>query len=349
MLTKKQLLEIRSHLEKSQNPVFFYDNDVDGICSYIILRRFGDKGKGVAVKSHPDIDQKYAKKAQELGADYVFVLDRPELGVEFVDEIKNIDLPIVWIDHHAADEGNYDYENLWIYNPTKNKDKSDEATTYLCYKATERREDLWIALMGCLADRYFPEFVDEFEKEYPEYWSKDTKKAYDGYYKSGIGRLARALSFAIKDSISHVVQLQNFLINCRTPRDFDLELEGNKSFGRKYREILKKYQILLDKAKRLSGEEILFFNYGGDMSISSDISNELCYLYPDKVVAVAYTAGPFTNISLRGTGVKKILEEILPLMDGATGGGHDNAVGSRIGTKDLERFKEELYKRIDGS
>ena len=31
MLTEKQLKEIREHLEKAQNPVFFFDNDADGL------------------------------------------------------------------------------------------------------------------------------------------------------------------------------------------------------------------------------------------------------------------------------------------------------------------------------
>lgn len=32
MLTEKQISEIREHLEKAQNPLFFFDND-DGLCS----------------------------------------------------------------------------------------------------------------------------------------------------------------------------------------------------------------------------------------------------------------------------------------------------------------------------
>ena len=94
MLTKKQLGEMREHLEKAQNPVFLFDNDVDGLCSYVLLRRFLGRGKGVAVKSHPEIDARYAKKVQELNGDAVIVLDRPYLGKDFVDEISSMHLPI---------------------------------------------------------------------------------------------------------------------------------------------------------------------------------------------------------------------------------------------------------------
>src|SRR3989344_493590 len=194
MLTKKQLGEIREHLEKAQNPVFFYDNDVDGLCSCVLLRRFLGHGKGVAVKSHPDIDRNYARKVQELNADYVFVLDRPTLGKEFVDEIKNIGVPIVWIDHHDVGDLEYSYDNIYRFNPVYGSKKSNEPTTFLCYSATKRQEDSWIALIGSIADNYLPYFVDEFKEEYPEYWGSKVEKAFDGLYGTGIGRITRALS-----------------------------------------------------------------------------------------------------------------------------------------------------------
>ena len=30
--TEKQIKEIRDHLDRAQNPVFFFDNDPDGLC-----------------------------------------------------------------------------------------------------------------------------------------------------------------------------------------------------------------------------------------------------------------------------------------------------------------------------
>ena len=36
MLKENQIQEIRDHLNKAQNPVFFFDNDVDGCFAAII-------------------------------------------------------------------------------------------------------------------------------------------------------------------------------------------------------------------------------------------------------------------------------------------------------------------------
>ena len=104
MLAKKQLDELKEHLEKAQNPIFYYDNDADGLCSFLILRRAFGKGYGVAVRSYPSLDGSYARKAKELGADYVFVLDKPVISPEFLKEIDEMQLPLVWADHHKQEE-----------------------------------------------------------------------------------------------------------------------------------------------------------------------------------------------------------------------------------------------------
>ena len=55
---------------------------------------------------------------------------------------------------------------------------------------------------------------------------------------------------------------------------------------------------------------LIFFDYCGDLSISSEISNELCYKYPGKYICVAFIKGGISNVSLRGKSIKKILEKI---------------------------------------
>ena len=59
MLNLSQLKEIKEHLEKAQNPLFFFDNDNDGLCSFLLLRRFIDRGRGIAIKSFPDLNVSY--------------------------------------------------------------------------------------------------------------------------------------------------------------------------------------------------------------------------------------------------------------------------------------------------
>jgi single-stranded DNA-specific DHH superfamily exonuclease len=357
MLTKKQIEEIREHLEKAQNPIFYYDNDADGLCAFLLLRRYLGRGYGVAIRSYPGLDASYLRKAEQLKADYIFVLDKPLIAKEFIEEADSMQLPLVWIEHHEITQAEIsenapNQKNFHYYNPALNisetaiKVHMNEPTSYLSYKIAERKEDVWIALLGCIADCYLPDFAEEFGKRYSEFWGKDVKGPFDVYYKTEIGRIALSLNFGLKDSISHVVQLQNFLISCKSPSDVFLELETNKAFREKYREIAKKYEVLLKGAKESESQKIVYLIYGGDLSISSDLANNLSYLYPEKYICVAFKKGTITNLSLRGKKIRPILEKILKKLENARGGGHENAVGATIQAEDLEKFKEFLEQEI---
>ncbi|MFH1425197.1 MAG: DHHA1 domain-containing protein [archaeon] len=346
MLVEKQIEEIKEHLENAKNPIFYYDNDADGLCSYVLLRRFLDRGKGVAVRSFPDLDAGYAKKARELNADYVFVLDKPVLSGEFVDAIAEMGLPIIWIDHHDVEGEDYG-DRVIVYNVNRNKgkEKSSEPVTYWCYKITQRKEDVWLAVAGCVADHYLPDFAKGFGENYSEFWGKGIKEPFDAYYGTEIGKIAQALNFGLKDSVSNVIKLQNFLISCKSPADVFSEVGGNYPFRKKYFDIKKKYDELISRAEEDIGERMIFFDYGGELSISADLSNELSYKHPGKYVIVGYRNGGVVNLSIRGKDVKKILEKVFERVEGR-GGGHDDAVGARVNVSDLKRFKEVFEEEI---
>jgi single-stranded DNA-specific DHH superfamily exonuclease len=351
MLTEKQIKEIREHLDRAQNPVFYYDNDADGLCSFLLLRRYLDRGKGVAVRSYPDLDKGYAQKASELGADYVFILDKPVVSKEFVDAVVELGLPIVWIDHHAVEGQNEDFskvENFWVYNSATSGEKKGEPVTYLSYRiAGERKEDMWIAMMGCIADHYLPDFSEEFGRDNGELWKKGVKEPFDAYYGTGIGKIARAVGYGLKDSISNVVRMQNFLINVKGPDEVLAEGKENYAFRKKYKEIGEKYSLLLSRAREQVRGRVIFFSYSGELSISADIANELSYLYKGKYICIGFKKGAITNLSMRGRDVRAVLERILGRFEGATGGGHEDAVGARIRTEDLDRFKDLLEKEVN--
>ncbi|MEK6928622.1 MAG: DHH family phosphoesterase [Nanoarchaeota archaeon] len=348
MLTKKQINELKEHFEKCQNPVFYYDNDADGLCSFLLLRRFLGKGKGVAVKNYPDLNLQYARKVHEFNSDYVFILDKPVVSREFLENVQAVNVPVVWIDHHDTKFKN-EFHNLHIYNPTRNKGKnnSSEPVTYLIYKITKRKEDLWIAMMGCIADHYMPDFAKDFAKHYPEYWKEGIRKPFDAYYKTEVGRIAQSLGFGLKDTTKNVVLMQNFLISCPSLADVFMESEGNLFFREKCLETRKKYNALIEKAKENISGNLIFFYYSGELGISSEISNELSYYYPKKYICVAYIKGGVSNISLRGNNIRRIFGKIIKKFELASGGGHRNAVGARIRSEDLIKFKNALEKEVN--
>ncbi len=343
MLTDKQVLEIKKHLERAQNPIFFFDNDQDGLCSFLLLQRYLGRGKGVPIKSFPGMTAEYFRRVRELQADYIFILDKPMVFDDFFEEARKVNTPIVWIDHHLTTQKIPDYVNY--YNPLSNKNKSEEPVTALCYQVTRKKEDLWIAVVGCISDRFVPSFYREFEKQYPEL-TINSQEATAIYYKSLIGKIAKMFSFGLKDRTTNVINMIRFLTKVKSPEDVLNESSKNYTMHKRFNDIESKYHRLLKKAIGLekNKDKILFFQYGGDLSISSDLANELSYLFPEKLVVVAYIRGSRANISIRGEKSRDIFLEAIKGLEDATGGGHEEAVGGRMKIEDIEKFRTNIEK-----
>ena len=237
MLTEKQIIEIREHLEKAQNPIFFFDNDNDGLTSFLQLRRMIGRGKGIPIRSYPDLNADYFRRVKELNSDYIFILDKPVVSDEFLEQVHEDNIPLVWIDHHDVEIPKQDWINY--YNPFHN-DKTNEPVSYLCYKIANRKEDIWIATIGCVSDALIPDFYEEFQEKFPELAKNNPKSAFDVLFNSEIGKIARILDFSLKDSITNVVKMLKFMIDAKSPYDVLEENPKTKQILAKYYEINEK-------------------------------------------------------------------------------------------------------------
>ncbi len=347
MLTQEQVKEISEHLEKAQNPLFFYDNDQDGLCSFLLLQKLFGRGKGIPVKSFPGLTAEYFRRINELKADYVFILDKPVVEKPFWEKMQQINMPVVWIDHHEIDEDEIpDFVNY--YNPLFNKPATNEPVTFLCHQVNSRKDDLWLAVIGCISDRFLPDFYEDFKQQYPEL-CVNSKNPFEIFYKSELGKIARIFGFSLKDRITNVIQMQKFLMNSKNPYDVLNETSKNKTMHERFNQVNKKYLKFMEKARenRERYKKLLYFQYGGDMSISADLSNQLSYDFPDKVVVVVYVSGVKANISARGKNVRNMILDSIEGIEGATGGGHEEAVGAQMKVEYLEKFKERLVNFVE--
>ncbi|MBI5148560.1 DHH family phosphoesterase [Candidatus Pacearchaeota archaeon] len=343
MLTDKQISEIRKLLEESQNPLIFFDNDSDGLASFLLLRRYLGRGKGVVIKSFPDLNESYTRKINELNPDVVFVLDKPLISEKFLEFLEQHSLPLIWIDHHPVQEINSPL--IYYFNPLSNKPESNEPTSYWCYKITNKKEDIWIAMIGCIGDWFLPDFLGEFEKLYPDLIDLKTKNSAQVLYETKIGKLANILSFALKDRTSNIVNMLKILSNIKSVYElFEEDKDKTKKIYKRYKQINAKYSALLEKAKSLvkNSKKLFLFKYSGDLSISGELSNELFYLFSPKVIAVAYIKGEEAKISLRAKSnirdiAVKVAEEL-----GGRGGGHEQACAVSVPVSELSKFKEKV-------
>ncbi|MAG02690.1 hypothetical protein CMI42_05110 [Candidatus Pacearchaeota archaeon] len=348
MLTEQQVEEIREHLEKAQNPLFFFDNDNDGLTSFLLLRRSIDRGKGIPIKTYPELDSTYLKRVEELNPDYIFILDKPDVSPDFLKQIIEKNLPIVWIDHHQTEEKTLD-PLIHYYNPYLN-DKTSEPVSYISYKITNKKEDLWIATIGCISDAYLPDFYPEFLEKYPELGKKPTgvKPSFDLLYNTEIGKIARILDFSLKDTTTNVVNMLKFMMKAKNPLEVLEENKNTEQILKKFNEVNEKYQLLLNKARASSEDNFIYFSYSGETSMSSNLANQLSFEFPDKLIVIAYLKENFANISLRWKDdVRSLTLSVIKDIPGATGGGHTNATGAKVLQEHLPKFKGNIEKYLE--
>ena len=125
------------------------------------------------------------------------------------------------------------------------------------------------------------------------------------------------------------------------------ENKFTQSFHLRYRDLNKIYNKLIEKAMAQSSDEkMIFFTYSGESSMSSELSNGLYFKNKDKFIVVAYRKQATANISIRGKNARKILLDAIKNIEGATGGGHEEACGARIPIDKLDEFKSNIHNLI---
>ena len=339
MLTPTQLEEIRNQLETAQNPLFFYDNDVDGLCSFLILRRALDRGKGVVIKSFPDLKAQYTKKINELNPDTIIILDKAELSEEFVNHAEEKGIPIIWIDHHETKTPQKTIQKTSYYTSYP----SAEPTSYIAQKIFNRPQDLWLAIIGCIGDVYMPSFAKEFSQENPDLLPKNTD-AFTALQTTTIGKMARMLNFGLMDTTTNILKLIKYLFKATTPYDLLEENSSTKQFHKRVNQLEEFFQKQIQKAESKFDpkSKVLFFTYSGNTSMSSEIANRLAFIHKDKLIIVAFLRPEKANISVRGKNALKITKAVTKNILGATGGGHEEATGAMVPISDFKKFKEKI-------
>ncbi len=182
MITEKQIQEIRKELEESTNPLFLFDDDPDGTCAYLLLKRYYKKGIGKAVKTSPTLNATHVPLTKEENHDLIIILDKPLVDQDFFDNVR---IKTIWIDHHPP----LDRTGVKYYNPRINDDKDNRPTTYWAYQVV--KTNMWIAMLGCIADYHLPDFTKEFMNQYPDLINEIPKDPGEVKYKTQFGKIVQ--------------------------------------------------------------------------------------------------------------------------------------------------------------
>ncbi|HLD02698.1 MAG TPA: DHH family phosphoesterase [Candidatus Nanoarchaeia archaeon] len=326
----KRLNELRELLVSAENPLFFFDDDPDGLGAYLLLRKKAGKGHGIALKKGPGLESMILRKIMELNPDRVFFLDVAVIEQDLLDKIR---VPVAWLDHHPLVKR----EKVHYFNPRADDPKDTRCTTYWAYQVAEQKENEWIAAVGIISDWQIPEFLDKFE--FKDLVGKP-KAPGEAYFESEYGKLVKVFAFLLKGRTSDVKKNINILLKIESPLEILNQTTSRGKFLWKYFEQFdKEYSRIYKKASATEEDDgILLFTYPSneETSFTSLLSNELMHKKDASVVIVARIKEDMMLMSLRS---KKV--PILPLLQKALkevrgyGGGHDYSCGAGVNKDDL--------------
>lgn len=344
MLTKSQIDFLREQLNTAKNPLFFFDDDPDGLCSFLLLYKINREGHGTIVKTLPKITTLFLRKIKEYNPDKIFILDIPIVEQEFIDAAKR---PIFWLDHHQPLER----QNIHYFNPRLNQPDVYFPTTRMAYQVSQNPEDLWLAMVGCLGDYHLPDFQQEFLKKYPDLMEK-TSTIEKAIYQDPIGKLVRVFFFLLKGKTSEVNKCIKILTRIKSPYEIlNQQTSQGKYLYKRFENVDNKYQPLLQQAKKQAqktkGPLLLFIYTEQAWSFTSELAGELLHFYPNKIILVARKKSGEMKCSLRSkkTLIPPILEKALIGIDGY-GGGHEFACGANIKEHDWQQFLVNFKREL---
>ncbi|MCC7574438.1 hypothetical protein KO361_02510 [Candidatus Woesearchaeota archaeon] len=342
MITEQEIQEIRTKLKESAKPLFFFDDDADGVTSFVMMYKLAGDGKGVCVKGKPTLEAEYIRKVEEYSPDRVFILDKPIVEQEFLDQVTQ---EVIWLDHHPVQ----DNKNVKYYNPRKKNDEDNRPTSYWAYQVCkELPEALWLAGIGVVGD-WSLALKEELNKEYPDLLPENITSAPEALFKTKLGELVKIIDFNLKGTTTQVMQSIKILTRIESPYEIlEQSSPKGKYLYKKYAAIKEKYDSL-KKGVEVTEEPIIFFKYTDNkLAISSMLSNELLFENPDKIIIVAREKSNELMLSIRSTNinVSEILKESLTGTNGY-GGGHDNACGACINKDGFETFMEDFKNNLN--
>ena len=158
-LTKQEIKQIRKEVEECKKPLFFFHDDPDGLCSFLLFYKIKKEGHGVILKIPPEMGVEFLRKVKEYDPDKIFILDKAKVSQEFIDRAKR---KIIWIDHHSPCKR----ENVLYFNPRMHDKNDSTPVSYICYEVAQK--DLWLGVTGTIGDWTIPAKIEEFRKKYPD-------------------------------------------------------------------------------------------------------------------------------------------------------------------------------------
>lgn len=342
------LKEIKELISNSERPMAFYDDDPDGLCSYLMIKRVYPQLKGVCIRAPPRLAwEDYGHKVKKYCPDLIIVLDKPHVDEEFR---ENANVPIIWIDHHPVS----DHKGTKYFNKNLTQKKGIvKPTAYWIYKMLQNKEDIWLAALGTISD-YHTFTLKDFTKSYSHLLPPGKQDINKILFDSKFGDLIKIFTFNLKgkthevnDSIKALEKIKEpeEILNSSTPEGQYVSERASK--------ISKAYEELKTSAlskKPEINKPFIFIYPSSKHSLSGMLSNELLSKIPHEFIVIGRDKGDWVIFSIRSKkkNLQPLIKKALKGINGY-GGGHPNACGAKIEKIFSSIFLQNLTEAMKSS
>lgn len=346
MKEQELIEEIRNVLEKAEKPLFIIDDDPDGVCAYLLLKKYLKKGEFVLVKSAPIIGEEFLEHVHKKQPDVIIILDIANVSEEFLDGTRT---PIVWIDHHEPKHP----KNALYYNPRNYDDEAYVPTSECAWNIVQDYD--WIAAIGIMEDWKIPPFIDRLIKEYPDLIRK-TENPGELRFATEFGRVGMIIRASLKGQDADCRTCIKLFENITSPYDFEKQPDKYMLPLKKYHDMKRELDSLLEdadkKAEKTKDMIIYGYRHVGVYALTGILAEYLSYLNPDKLVLIGREKGGYYRMAIRAKrgDINVALQRAFEGSAGR-GGGHKLSCGGSIPSHEFEdfigKFKIEWKTQIE--
>ncbi len=343
----KNASDFLRRINSKDNVVIIYNNDADGICSCILVKKLLEKtAKNVpyAISQPMPTEKNLIRKIQTTLPTKIIFLD---LAIDQQqDVLKRLGklCDILIIDHHQITK-NMNSSTVVHYNPRFKNQKLYQSAAYASYKictdVTDMSEHLWIAAVGMIGD-YNLEDSQDLVKLVKEKYRIQEEKLYDSY----LGRVADMISAARATRELTCEQMVEILGRAKTPEDLE-KVEGSEKMLESFKAV-ENEMIAIEQDVAANAENIgsfVLYNLKSRYSLGSSVATRLSEKFMKKILIIYSKEKSKIHISARNQkgifDVAGILKKAAHGLN-ASAGGHDRAAGATVEEKDWQVFKERL-------
>lgn len=336
MLTEKQKELLREEAFYCKNPVYFFDNDADGLSSFLLLYDIIKEGKGYSARTGPELSGDFSKLVKDEN-DKVFVIDKAMISEAFLYNVKK---KIVWIDHHMPQI--ISKKNIVYINPRKNDFEAYYSTTQCIYSTFQDKiKRKWIAATGMLGDWCVPDFQEELIRDYPRFISKG--KTAPEVANGDVKLMIRIFSLIQKGDSNSIRKAIDALLVIKDPYEIlEQKTENGMIVWKKYEQMNEEFNKVFQSSKISIHDKVVVCIFEPiKNSFTKEIAQELVIKYPDKIIVVLREKNGILMGSIRGKNTLLAGEKAIKGLK-ATIGGHEDAAGININKEDLDEFIKRI-------